>query len=215
MNSPAHAREYATGVAFDGSAKAWFVRLASDCLERYLRVNGVTLGGSANLCSVWVARIFEGVERVGWPAPLSPATRCGPPEKSADDLEGRVKTVFPAEEAARLSPSDGERVRAGIQQLFKACTYPEFTLCRDSYRQAGTNGVCKRQQLTVAQTRLSGVACVDCPYTVSLSAEQHVRLVKAAWGPNNLNTFDDNPMCFLPEDFRQLRRFIWLHVRSR
>jgi hypothetical protein len=114
------------------------------------------------------------------------------------------------------------RVVAGVEgdallaeaarQLVKACFYPEFKVCRDSFREVARDGACRRQQLARVRGRISGTHCVDCPHWVALEPAEHVRFVTAEWRMDPAD-FTAHREVFLPEDFRELRR--WLYAAAR
>ncbi len=212
---PEDYEEYRQNLAVaGGSARRRFQSLAGACLERYVRANaGIAMDEKSltQCCEV----VWDMVETQGWPAPLSVGQ-----EREATDTELPDLAVW-VDRATRsfVTAGVGEQALACLKtaagQLFKACLYPEITVCRESYRQQTADGRCKRQNHATAKTRLSGSPCVDCPFTVRLSAEQHAALLRKNWAPANSISFDSDPMCFLPEDFRGLRRFLWLHARTR
>ena len=99
-----------------------------------------------------------------------------------------------------------------VRQLVKACFYPEFKICRDSFREVTRDGSCRRQQLDRAIRRVSGAHCVDCPHWTALTPARHVDYLKSEWrgAPDE---FADHRDVFLPEDFRMLR--LWLQAAAR
>jgi hypothetical protein len=98
------------------------------------------------------------------------------------------------------------------RQLVKACFYPEFKVCRDSFREVTRDGVCRRQQLERVRSRISGTHCVDCPHWIALPPEGHQDYLRSEWH-GSPEMFDAHRSVFLPEDFRALRR--WLHHTAR
>jgi hypothetical protein len=98
------------------------------------------------------------------------------------------------------------------KQLVKACFYPEFKVCRDSFREVTREGACRRQELERVRSRISGTHCVDCPHWVSLSPVEHARFLRQEWR-GAATVFDAHRDVFLPEDFRDLRR--WLRAAAR
>jgi hypothetical protein len=109
--------------------------------------------------------------------------------------------------------TDRAALEAPARQLVKACFYPEFKTCRDSFREVSPDGTCRRQELARALKRVSGAHCVDCPHWVALTPEQHGRFLARAWQPAGAADFAAHRDVFLPEDFRALRRF--LHALAR
>lgn len=133
----------------------------------------------------------------GLPPPLAPADMGSPGEMPPEAVAPLVAQIL-----AGLAESDS--LAKPVQQLVKACFYPEFRKCRDSFRELDSAGVCRRQQWSRAQARISGSHCVDCPYWLSLGPEQHARFLAQAWvgDPAEWAAHRDG---FLPEDFRELR----------
>jgi hypothetical protein len=74
------------------------------------------------------------------------------------------------------------------------------------------DGSCRRQELERVRGRISGTHCVDCPHWVALEPAEHATYLKGEWraDPALLHEHGD---LFLPEDFRELRR--WLHRAAR
>lgn len=188
------------GAAFAGLARAVIVR--------FLSQNGAALpedGGIDRLTrTLW--RIVE--ER----GPRAPVAGCGAPipEMGASEVEPLVE---------RLLSGIGPRTAAletAARQLVKGCLQPEFADCRQTYRQAGAGGVCRRQQLSRALERVCGSHCVDCPFWTSLDGDAHRKLLRDAFGPERAALFDGHPSVFLPPDYRALRRFVgeWAARRS-
>ena len=114
---------------------------------------------------------------------------------------------------AVLGAAGDEGLAAAVKQLVKACLYPEFTVCRESYREAAGDGGCKRQELARVRGRVSGTHCVDCPHWVALPPQQHGAMLARAWRVGGAEALAENRGVFLPEDFRALRR--WLHAQAR
>jgi hypothetical protein len=98
------------------------------------------------------------------------------------------------------------------RQLVKACFYPEFKICRDSFREVARDGSCRRQELARVRGRISGTHCVDCPHWVAFPTDDHERFLRREWH-GDTTLFAEYRHVFLPEDFRELRR--WLHAAAR
>lgn len=172
-------------------------------VQRFFRQNGSS--APDGLGAAMGRRLFALIGRRGLPAPL-PAGEMGAPGSMFDaDLAAAV--------AELLAGSDDPLLSDLAKQLVKGCFYPEFRVCRESYRTVTPkDGSCRRQELGRARGRISGAHCVDCPYWVELNAAEHAALLRSAWcGP--AQTFEANRGVFLPEDFRVFRR--WLHRRAR
>jgi hypothetical protein len=97
--------------------------------------------------------------------------------------------------------------------MVKACFYPEFKVCRDSFREVGRDGACRRQELARARTRVSGTHCVDCPHWVALDPLEHAEFLAREWH-RDAHVLAANRGVFLPEDFRELRRWLWAAARQ-
>ncbi len=197
-----------------GSARRRFQSLAGACLARYVRANAGIATEEASLaqcCEV----VWDIVDTQGWPAPLPVGKEREATDTALPDLAAWVDRATRSFVTAGVGEQALACLKTAVGQLFKTCLYPEITVCRESYRQQTAEGHCKRQKHATASARLSGSPCVDCPYTVRLSAELHATLLRKNWAETNSTSFDSDPMCFLPEDFRGLRRFLWLHARTR
>ncbi|MES2694459.1 MAG: hypothetical protein V4773_13370 [Verrucomicrobiota bacterium] len=177
--------------------------LVAEIVARYVAQNGGTPPPEQALRG-FASRLRAVVAERGLPPPLAPGERKSAGSKPEDETGPLVARV--------LAGSGDELLADGVKQLVKACFYPEFTECRDSFRETKRDGSCKRQNLERVRGRASGTHCVDCPYWVSLSPERHVEFVASEWkaGPE---TFMAHRDIFLPEDFRRLRQ--WLYRAAR
>lgn len=167
-------------------------------LTRYCRQNGGDDGLAAEITTV-AARLAE-IAR--WRAAESPdATGPGePPEMEAAAVGGLVTRVLDG-------LSEAGRLAGPVKQLVKGCFQATRRKCRESYREVDAAGVCRRQLRAKARERVSGTHCVDCPYWVQLTPEQHEQLLARAWiGGGGAAELAAGRAVFLPEDFRALRR---------
>lgn len=188
----------------DDRSEAEFVRLVEAVLTRFLAQNAVAVIAPDRAQAVG-RRLWTTVAEYGWPRALA-AGECGSPGGMSEAVCGPlVARAMGAETDALLE--------VAVKQLVKTCLYPEFTVCRDSYREPTNDGGCKRQELARVRTRVSGTHCVDCPYWVTLDPGPHAELLASAWHVGDVGAFAQNRSVFLPEDFRALRR--WLHARAR
>ena len=150
------------------------------------------------------AQLRQLVEERGLPRPLA-AHECGAP--------GGMSEEECAPLVARVGAGTRDPLLAdAARQLVKACFYPEFTVCRDSFREVARDGGCRRQELERVRGRISGTHCVDCPHWVALAPAQHAAYLRAEWRGDPA-VLDAHQSIFLPEDFRALRR--WLHAAAR
>jgi hypothetical protein len=179
-----------------------FGRCVQTVAERFLAQNGRP---AAPAETARVARQLAALVAERWlPRPLAAGETGGPggmPEAECASLAARVA-------AGTTEPLLAELAR----QLVKACFYPEFTVCRDSFRERARDGSCRRQELARVRGRVSGAHCVDCPHWVRSAPAEHAGWLGAQWlaGPAALAV---DRGVYLPEDFRALR--LWLHAAAR
>lgn len=150
------------------------------------------------------AQLRQVVADLGLPAPLPEGT---------EGVSGGMSEAECAPLVARVMAGiEDSRLAEPARQLVKACFYPEFKVCRDSFREVGRDGSCRRQELERARGRISGVHCVDCPHWMALAPVDHGEFLMAEWR-RDPSLFALNRDVFLPEDFRALRH--WLHAAAR
>jgi hypothetical protein len=186
----------------DTSAVAFSEHVTS-ILRRFFEQNGRgPLDGA--IADDIAGRLWRLVGERGLPRPLLPAERGEPGGMSDAECDPLVRAVLGSETDALF--------RDAVRQLVKACFYPEFKTCRDSFRAVGEDGECRRQDLARVLRRVSGTHCVDCPHWTALTPAQHERYVARFWraGEPELRA---HRAVYLPEDFRELRR--WLHAAAR
>lgn len=150
-------------------------------------------------------RLWEIICGRGLPPPLRAGEIGSPGELNAAEVTPMVECVLEGNDrrAALIDP---------VRQLVKTCFHREFVVCRDSYREAGADGSCRRQSLKKALGRVSGSHCVDCPYWTSLSPAEHAATLGGAWFGDPAE-FTAERDVYLPEDFRALR--VWLRAAAR
>ena len=144
------------------------------------------------------------VSERGLPVPLADDEMGAPGAMSEEEVAPLVARV--------MSGLDDPVLRDAARQLVKACFYPEFKVCRDSFREMSRDGRCRRQELERVRSRISGAHCVDCPHFVALAPAEHESYLRGEWRGDPA-VFDQQRSVFLPEDFRQFRR--WLHAAAR
>ncbi|HVU22864.1 MAG TPA: hypothetical protein VHE13_01990 [Opitutus sp.] len=180
-----------------GEAKAEFERWVARVLRRFCAQNGIAAADDVQ----WMAaRLGEEIGRRGLPPPLATADMGAPGEMTAEE-------VAPIAGRVLAGVAHVDALATPVRQLVKACWQPEFRKCRDSYREVGADGNCRRQQIGVARGRVSGTHCVDCPYWVELEPMQHEAFLVKQWRAGAAD-FEANRDIFLPEDFRALRRLV-------
>ena len=174
-----------------------FVSAVESVLARYLRQTGQATAGAEKL-ELIAQRLVGLMREKDVPRALRPEERGEPGELPPEVIEPLVARI-----TAELE--DGGELRPAVMQLVKACFYPPFRRCRESYREADASGHCRRQELARARTRVSGSHCVDCPYWTDLSPDQHARCLRAGWHGDPAE-FERHRDIFLPGDFREVRR---------
>jgi hypothetical protein len=189
------------------AAGTTFVQLVSAILERFYRQNERPAPPAGEIAGL-AGRLWALVEERGLPRPLAPAERGAPGEMPDAAVTPLVERTLAGAAAAWRGA-----LEVPARQLVKACFYPEFKTCRDSFREVSPDGTCRRQELARARGRVSGVHCVDCPYWVALTPEQHGKLLTREWQPAGVAGWEAHRAVFLPEDFRALR--LCLHRQAR
>lgn len=175
-----------------------FQRLVVQVLERFTRQNGGTVDGVS--LRRFAEQLAQLVLKRGVPPPLREGDAGAPGELDKSEIKELT-------ERALAGAAADELLTDGAKQLVKACFYPEFHVCRDSYRERSGKGVCKRQVLERARGRVSGAHCVDCPYWTDVSPERHAELLRDGWCADPAE-LERNRAIFLPEDFRAVRRWV-------
>lgn len=188
-----------------GFDSADFDGLVQRLLRRFLAQHAAPPPPDAELRAL-AARLRQLIVQRGLPPPLHAGER-GAPREMPDRETGPLVAVVAGEGANPL-------LADAVRQLVKACFYPEFTECRDSYKARSPDGSCRRQQLERARGRVSGSHCVDCPYWLSLEPDDHAALLEESWCGER-EEFRRNRGVFLPEDFRALRRAVRAEARVR
>ena len=184
-------------------AAADFSRRVEAVLVRFFRQNGAR-PPSVALQREFAARLHALIGERGLPPPLAPGEQGRP---------GGMSEAECAPLVARVLGGAGDPLLAeAARQLVKACFYPEFRICRDSFREVTTEGVCRRQQPERVRTRVSGAHCVDCPHWIDVAPERHPEFLASQWC-GDVTEFHAHREMFLPEDFRALRE--WLHAAAR
>jgi hypothetical protein len=156
------------------------------------------------MCRGVANRLGAIVQHRGLPRPLRVEELGEPDQMSETECAPLVEQILGSEADPLLAEA--------VRQLVKACFYPEFKTCRDSFREMGADGSCRRQELDRVRRRMSGSHCVDCPYWVALTPTQHEQFLRKHWRAAPAE-FDAHRNAFLPEDFRCLRQ--WLYVAAR
>lgn len=188
----------------DEAAQKEFSRLVAAVLTRFFAQNGRE-GMTAEAGAAIGARLWALVAERGLPRALRDG-ECGRPGGMSEEECAPLVTRV-------MGETNDELLAGAVKQLVKACFYPEFTVCRDSFRELTKDGGCKRQELARVRGRISGTHCVDCPHWVALAPEQHGEMLTREWRVGGAENLAENCAVFLPEDFRALRR--WLYARAR
>lgn len=188
----------------DESAAQEFAARVIPVLHRFLVQNGRQPLSRDQSAAVSL-RLWAVVEQRGLPPPLAAGDPGVPGGMSEDEVAPLVAQV--------LDSTNDELLTNAVKQLIKACFYPEFTVCRDSFREPTKDGGCRRQELARVRGRVSGAHCVDCPHFVALDPAEHAAFLAREWRVGGAEALAAHREVFLPEDFRALRR--WLHAQAR
>src|SRR5690348_1635358 len=116
-----------------------FERIVSAVVVRYFGQNGRPPPSASQLARFAVQLRALVAER-GLPRPLGPDEQGAPGGMAEEECAPLVARV--------VAGVEGEALLAeAARQLVKACFYPEFKVCRDSFREVARDGACRRQQL--------------------------------------------------------------------
>ncbi|MDB6093665.1 MAG: hypothetical protein JWM32_1227 [Verrucomicrobia bacterium] len=176
-------------------------------LGRFFRQNDRVAPTAGEFAAV-ASSLLALVEERGLPRPLAKSESGEPGEMPDAEITPLLDRVLQG-----VAKESREALAAPVRQLVKACLYPEFKKCRDSFREVAPDGTCRRQELARTRGRISGAHCVDCPHWVALSPAQHWKYLSREWQPARKDELDAGREVFLPEDFRSLR--IFLHQQAR
>lgn len=191
------------------AADETFRTLVGQILERFCRQNDREPPAFGELQGL-ADRLWEIVAERGLPPPLRVEELGTPTELSNEACAPLLARVM-----EKVREEDRIFFANPVRQLVKACFHGEFKICRDSFREVSPDGACRRQQLARARQRISGTHCIDCPYWVTLTSEQHARFLEKQWQPTGVTELVLHRSIFLPEDFRELRRYLHTAARAR
>lgn len=152
-----------------------FTRLVGAVLVRFFAQNAASAPDEEKIAGA-AARLWELVVERGLSRPLAGAERGAPGEMTDAECAPLVARVLGGAEDPLLANA--------AKQLVKACFYPEFKTCRDSWCEVTAEGQCRRQDLARVRGRVSGSHCVDCPHWVALTPIQHEKFLAREWRAN-------------------------------
>ncbi|HVU34422.1 MAG TPA: hypothetical protein VHE61_13385 [Opitutaceae bacterium] len=182
---------------------AEFGEIVTVVLRRFFAQNGRPPPEPAALAG-FAANLWKVVRGHGLPRPLGPGESGRPGEMTDEECTPLVAGV--------VGNATDPLLVTAARQLVKACLYPEFRNCRNSFREVAADGTCRRQEPGRLLGRVSGSHCVDCPHWIALTPEQHERFLAHHWRAGAAD-FAAHRDVALPEDFRALRH--WVHAASR
>lgn len=155
-----------------------------------------------------VVALLERFQRQQDRPAADPAVLRGVAGRLGELARAGASAVEPGALAAGIAgPGADPTLADAVTQLVKAITYPRLEVCRESYREAGPDGSCRRQSLVQARRRISGTHCVDCPHWLAFDPAGHEAWLGASWRSDPAG-FAAARGVFLPEDFRALRRLL-------
>lgn len=193
---------------FGPDIKSAFVSIALSNASRYFEQIGVRAPSDAFL-STMLTHLWEMVHAEGLPKPLGPKEVGKTPDYSYDYYTDLVENLI-----AKLPQNRAEdELRVFAAQVFATLLGREFKTCRLSYQEQDASGLCLRQHEDHCRERISGSHCEDCPYYTALSTGQHQKLLLKSWLGDSPPTPEQQRL-FLPEDFRALRIFWYLYIRT-
>jgi len=190
-----------------GDPQSVFTDLGIPIAQRFLQQTGVFPQHTDKIERLLRAT-WEIVHEAPLPTPLGKAETgeaVDPDESKIAALQERV--------AQRLGLELPESLQMLLYQLLVTLTQPEFKACRLSYLEKSVDGTIDRQKADYCADRISGSHCEDCPYYVALSQEKHERFIGKQWA-SGASDFEAAKNKFLPQDFRMLRIFWYLHIRA-
>jgi hypothetical protein len=181
---------------------ATFSQRVQAVLSRYFGQTGRPVP-AAGVLAEFAARLWTLVQERGVPPALPAGVRGEPAEMPAEVVAPLVERLL-----AGLDDAERAGLATPARQLVKTCFQGDFTSCRDSFREIAPDGTCRRQDLARVRERVSGAHCVDCPYWLLLTPEQHARFLARQWRAEADGGFAAHRGVFLPEDYRALRRSV-------
>ena len=195
--------------ACGGSPSGAFVGIGLELTKRYFAQQSVLPPSDAYISSLWEG-LWAIVLAEGMPRPLAP-NEVGEPRT----LEDSYLFSLAEKNLIRLPKHRADDVlRTLCIQVFIALLSPEFKACRQSFQGAFAAGQCNRRSVDHCRDRVSGSHCEDCPFFVALSGDQHRKLLGRSFAPSGQAAWNAHVALFLPEDFRALRIFWYLHIRQ-
>lgn len=190
-----------------GNPENVFVDLGIPIAQRFLRQTGV-FPRHTDKIEPLLRATWQVVHQRGLPKPLSKAE-----VGEALDPDESVILALQASVAQRLGLELPESLGTLLYQLLVTLTQPEFKACRLSYVEKNAEGTIERQSADYCEDRISGSHCEDCPYFVALSQDKHERFIGKQWEQGTAD-FEAKKGRFIPQDFRMLRIFWYLHIRA-
>lgn len=185
-----------------------FVSIASIIVGRYYDQVEASAPSDA-FVSELLNLVWDSVHAQGLPSPLGPKDNPPAPDVDYSFYSTLVEQVLGQLPQHRTA----DHLRVVLGQLFATLLAREFKSCRLSFQETEADGECLRQNQEMCQDRISGSHCEDCPYFTALSSKQHSKLLRNSW-VDGLGPDASAMRIFLPEDFRALRIFWYLYIRT-
>lgn len=193
---------------FGQDEKRAFVALARPIVERFFHQTGRPVV-DPRILQAYLNVLWKTCTEWGMPKALPEGEEGARRDLGSDEISELMTRI--------LDELDYPEVRFDLavlsKQFLRSVLQPEFVRCCSAYAKAGPSGICERQELRRCASRISGCHCVDCPLFILTRPDKHPRILNASWNKSRKDELEANMTVFLPEDFRQLKYFLWLQRR--
>ena len=193
---------------FGQDEKRAFVALARPIIERFFLQTGRP-PINPKVLDAYLHVLWQVCIGWGMPKALPEGEKGSPKDLGPDEIAELMTRI--------LDELDYPEVRFDLavlsKQFLKSVLQPEFVRCRLSYAKPNETGICERQDLRHCSSRISGSHCVDCPLFILTNPVKHPKILASQWNKSRKAELEENLTVFLPEDFRQMKYFLWLQRR--
>lgn len=193
---------------FGADPQAAFIAISLVITKRFYEQNALRAPSDAYLSEMLKA-CWNVAHSEGLPQPLAASDSADAPDLDYDYHSKLVEGVLSSLPQHRTE----DYLRILLGQLFATLLAREFKTCRRSYEETDASGACMRQSDDYCKDRISGTHCEDCPYFIALSPAQHTKFLQRFW-KDEAGPTEGQLKVFLPHDFRALRIFWHLYIRT-